>query len=450
MSLRKSRFREIYLGLALSCGALPGWAQTRAEAVLTLDQAVALGLEDNRLVKNAGLEEARQQDVVAETKTQRYPAFSVNVLEGHLLQDVSLVFPPGFLGDLPIVGPIPRQSKSLTTPAQWTTFAFGGVDQPITQLYRINLGVKAQQLGKDIAHQQLRLQRQTTADDVKRSYYGLIQTQNALAAIADEIKFYRELDRVTDEYLKEQAVLEADSLDVKAKLAQAEYQATVLEDTLATQKESMNNLLARDPRTLFEVAGVPEIETYTLDADQARQRALEQRPEIRQARLKVEQAEYDRRITKSQYIPDLSATLRVISPYDVQLSPKNIGTAGFFFSWEPFDWGRKRHELGEKTKTLEEAKNGVEETTSQVLIDVDNRFRKLQEAQAYLKVSRLNVDVAKERLRVTNNKYGQNAALLSDVLKQEAQLADAHQQLEQAFSQYWTARADLEKAMGEE
>ena len=170
VSIRKPRFWQIYFGLALVCGALPGWSQIPAEAVLTLDRAVALALENNRMVKNAGLEEARQQAVVAETKTRRYPAFQLNMLEVHLLQDVSLVFPPGFWGDLPIVGPVPPQSKSLTTKAQWTTFAFGGVDQPMTQLYRINLGVKAQQLGKDVAHQQLRLQRQTTAADVKRSY----------------------------------------------------------------------------------------------------------------------------------------------------------------------------------------------------------------------------------------------------------------------------------------
>jgi outer membrane protein TolC len=419
--------------------------------VLTLDQAISLALAHNRIVQNAMLEESKQRDGISISKTNLLPIFSINVLEAHLLQDVKLTFPAGFFGTFqPPIGLLPNVPKSLVTKAQWTTFAYGGVDQPITQLYRAHLGVKSQELSRDIAHQQLQLQRQTTSDDVKRAYYGLLQTQATLEATQEQTRLYRELDRVTDQYLQQQAALKADSLDVKTRLANSEYQEVVLRNTLATQKESLNNLLARDVRADFTLAPTPEVTTYTLDNDLARQKALAQRPEIQQARLKVQQAEYDRRVTKSLYMPDISATLRVVSPFDVQLSPTNIATAGFFLTWEPFDWGRKRHQLSQKSKTIDEARNGVAETESQVLIDVDNQFRRLQEAQALLKVTLLGVETEQERVRVVTNKYKQQASLLKDVLQEQTQLASANQQYQQALAQYWTARADLEKAMGEE
>jgi outer membrane protein TolC len=435
---------------ALAAGQDAPPPSTPSAEVLTLDQALSLALAHNRQVQNAALEESKQREGIAISKTNLFPVFSVNVLEGHLLQDVKLTFPAGFFGTLPVIGPIPRDPKSLVTPAQWTTFAYGGVDQPLTQLYRAHLGVRAQELSRGIAHQQYLLQRQTTADDVKRAYYGLLQTQAAMDATRQQAELYREMDRVTDQYLAQQAVLKSDSLDVKTRLANSEYQETVLRNTLATQKESFNTLLAREVRTQFAVTPLEEITTYTLDADLARQKAAAQRPEIQQARLKVQQAEYDRRSTKSLYIPDLSATLRVISPLDAQLDPKNIATAGFFLSWEPFDWGRKRHQLSQKSMTIDEARNGLADTESQVLVDVDNRFRKTQEAEALLKVTRLTVETEQERVRVITNKYKQQAALLKDVLQEQAQLASANQQYQQALAQYWTARADLEKAMGEE
>ena len=418
--------------------------------VLSLDQAISLALAHNRLVQNALLEESKQRDGISISKINLLPIFSINVLESHLLQDVKLTFPAGFLGTYQLIGPLPNVPKSLVTNAQWTTFAYGGVDQPITQLYRAHLGVKSQELSLHIAHQQLQLQRQATSDDVKRAYYGLLQTQATLQATQEQTRLYRELDRVTDEYLQQQVALKADSLDVKTRLANSEYQETVLRNTFATQKESLNNLLARDVRTDFTVASAPEVTTYTLDNELARQKALAQRPEIQQARFKVQQAEYDRRVTKSLYIPDISATLRVVSPFDVQLSPTNIATAGFFLTWEPFDWGRKRHQLSQKSKTIDEAKNGVAETESQVLIDVDNQFRRLQEAQALLKVTHLGVETEQERVRVVTDKYKQQASLLKDVLQEQTQLASANQQYQQALAQYWTTRADLEKAMGEE
>jgi outer membrane protein TolC len=438
------------LGLLLTSYFACCQQQPATPEVLTLDRAVAIALAHNRPVLNAALEEAKQQDSIFISKTNLLPIFSANVLESHLLQDLKLTFPAGFMGVYPVIGPIPGTPKSLVTRAKWTTFAYGGIDQPITQLYRAHLGVKVQELSRDIAHQQVLLQRQTTADDVKRAYYGLLQTQASLQTAQEQTKQYMELDRVTDEYLQQQTVLKSDSLDVKTRLANSQYQEIVLGNSLATQKESLNNLMARNVDTDFALAPIPEHPAETLNHEAARQKALSQRPEILQAKMKVQQAEYDRRVTKSQFFPDVSATVRYISPFDAQLSPNNIATAGFFLSWEPFDWGRKRHQLSQKAKTIQEAGNSVAEAESQVLIDVDSQFRKVQESQALLKVTQLTVETEQERMRVVTNKYRQQASLLKDVLQEGTQLANANQQYQQALAQYWTARSDLDRSMGEE
>ena len=67
-----------------------------------------------------------------------------------------------------------------------------------------------------------------------------------------------------------------------------------------------------------------------------------------------------------------------------------------------------------------------------------------------LTVTKTVQDSTGEKLRVTTNRFKQNAALLKDVLQQQSDLAEANSRYQQAVLSFWTAKADLEKALGEE
>ena len=125
-------------------------------------------------------------------------------------------------------------------------------------------------------------------------------------------------------------------------------------------------------------------------------------------------------------------------------------SAGLAFTWEVFDWGKKRRELDDKVKTVEQAKASLAEAESLVLIDVNSKHRKLQQARLQLRIAQLTQETARENMRVTRNKYQVQAALLSDVLQVQATLADGDQQYQQAVLSFWTAKADFDKAIGED
>jgi outer membrane protein TolC len=204
-------------------------------------------------------------------------------------------------------------------------------------------------------------------------------------------------------------------------------------------------------RTDFRVSTVPDTNGFDLDIIAARSRALDHRPEVREARLTIRQAEVDRRIKKSEYIPDVSVgfTYLALRNFD-DIIPRNFASVGLVVKWEVFDWGRKKDQLAEKDKTIAQAKNGLHEAESLVLIDAGDKFRKLQQTRQALVVAQLGQETAREALRVNTNKYKLTAALLSDVLQSQAALAEANHQYQQALLGYWTAKAQLEKAMGEE
>ncbi|MEN3334278.1 MAG: hypothetical protein V7641_3643 [Blastocatellia bacterium] len=340
---------------------------------------------------------------------------------------------------------------SISVPRKPTAIFGGQILQPLSQQYRIGLNIKQVGLARDVEREELRLRRQKTIDEVKRTYYGILQTQSAFDSLQEAIRLYRELDRVTLDYVAQQVSLKSDSLEVKTRLAKAEYESLNLANQFATEKEQLNNLLGRDVRADFKVSAVADATDVGLDLVSARNRALGQRPEVRTARLKIQEAEIDRRIKKSEYLPDVSLGFTYLGLRNFgDVIPQNFANLGVTVKWEVFDWGRKKDQLAEKDKTIEQAKNGLHETENLVLIDVGDKFRKLQQTRQALVVAQLSQETAREVLRVNTNKYKVTAALLSEVLQAQATLAEANHQYQQALLGYWTAKAQLEQAMGEE
>ena len=412
---------------------------------LTLDEAISLALRDSRQVKNAQLAVGKAGDELAAERTLRLPSMHVY----SLMQQQLVKHEAGLDTDTNVV-PGVSPFFSIGTTRQ-PTAVFGGVIlQPLSQQHRIGLGVEQAGLAREVEGEKLRLAEQTTVNQVKQNYYGILQTQSALDSLLEAIRYYRELDRVMGDNVAQQVSLKADSLEVKTRLAKSEYEALNLTNQLATEKERLNNLLGRDVRAEFRVVTVPDFTGIDADLALARTRALEQRPELRESRLKVRQAEVDRRIKKSEYIPDVSVGFNYVSfrNFNNDAIPKNSASVGVVVKWEIFDWGRKKNQLAEKDRTIEQAKNSLREAESLVLIDVGDKFRKLQQTRQALVVAQLKQETARENMRVSVNKYELRAALLSDALQTQATLADADYQYQQALLAYWTARADYEKAIG--
>jgi len=425
-------------------------ASTSAET-LTLEQAIALGLKDNRQAKNADIEVNKYTDKIAETRTLRLPSFTFNALASQLITPLDFKFEKGVFGDIPGTGPIPDKDTTISTPRKPTLILNGQISQPLSQLYRINLNIKQATTGREIAEQQSRAQKQSVIAQVKRAYYAILQTQSSLNAIAESLNLYRELDRVTGEYVVQQVALKSESLDVKTRLAKAQYEAFNLSNTLATQKEQLNNLLGRDINTEFDVSAGLETASVETELAMARRIALEQRPEIKEAQLKIKQAELDRRIKKSERIPDVSLSLNYLSLQSFNsILPKSFASVGVAISWDVFDWSKRKHQLSEKDSAIEQAKNNLRESENLVLIEVNNRYRQLQQTNHLLRIAQLSQETERENLRVAINKYNLKAALLKDALEVQNRLAEANNQYQQALISFWTAKAEFEKAIGED
>jgi outer membrane protein len=418
--------------------------------VLTLNDAVALALKENRSVQISALDVAKAGEATAETKTARLPQFSTYILGGETLAPVDFTIPRGALGVYPATGPIPGQNSTVSTPQSFNALIFASAAQPVTQQRKIGLAIQESRVGEELAAESLRQKKQDTAHQVKEAYYQIVQTQTQISSAQESLKYLAELAALTERNLAEQTVLKSDSLNVKAKLSQQRYQLLVLEDTLASQKEALNRLLGRELATEFSVEEQPLPSPEELDLLAARKEASEKRAEIREARLQTKKTELDVRREHAEYLPDISIQLSYISMPNISFAPRNVISAGFLLQWQPFDWGQKKHKIEELKSTSKQAVLSAQDAEQQVLLDVNQKFRKLMEARALLDTQAAVQETEREKLRVMMNQYQQKSALLADLLQEQSLVAQADNQYQQALAGFWTAKAGFDHAVGKD
>lgn len=436
-------------GLLPAAASAQGGSITAAET-LSLDAALRLAVDQNRQVASSNLQVEKAEANLAVARTRRLPVFETQVSASQLLSPVEFAFPRGAFGDFPGTGPIPDNDTTIKVPKRPTYYTSSQVSQPLSQLFQIGLGIRSAVAARDIERERTRAQRLSVINDVKRLYFAILQTQSSMTANQEALTLYRELDRVLQVRVTQQVALRSDGLDVQFKLAQEELTRTTLQNALASQKEHLNQLLGRDVNTAFEVEDAGALSLLEVDVQAGRTHALDTRPDVKEARLKLEQAEIDRRITHAERIPDVSLAVGYSSYFNMSVMPTNLATVGVQVKWEPFDWGRRSRELAAKSHTITQARMAVRDAEDRTVLEVNSLFRTLAEKKALLRVVETAQTAAREKVRVKTNQYRIEAALLTDVLNVRAELADADDRYQQALLAYWTAKADYDLATGEE
>ncbi len=441
----------VAFGLLLMVPALAaaqGTLEFTAE-VLTLEQAVTIALQQNRDVQSAALEVGKDEALRRAAQTARLPNLEFHLIEAYNVTPIEMTFHRGDLGTLPGVGPVPAQDTTVSTTTEFQTAVLAQVTQPLFQQYKIGLQIDQAGIQTQLAGTNLQLTRQTTVAQVKEAYYQVLMAQTALDAAEEYAQAVRELERVVSEQVQREAALRADLLDVQTRLAGAEANVLTARNNLMTAKERLNLWLGRSLDTEYRVSPVPTMPAPEPLGEDARNRALRQRPEVARARLTVKAAETDVKLKQAEYIPDLNLVALYTSAVTSRVLPQNIAYVGVELKWEFFDWGRKHQEGAARTNAAAQADQALRQAQDQVALDIRNQLRRLQEAQAQFRTAELGQEAARERARVVQNRFASQAALLKDALQAQADLADANNRYAQALLGAWTARVEVDRALGE-
>lgn len=392
---------------------------------LTVDQAIAAALEHNAGVRNARLDVEKAQTRVAAAKTRRLPSFELAMIGGEMLSNLSIE--------------IEETGERIDLGRSFNTIGIARITQPVTQFHAIGLGIRLNEAAMAADKERERGARLAVAREVKSAYFAVLSARGYAEAMQESVTAWEEVEREMNVRVSQKAALEADRLDASARLASTRLAALSANNALASARDQLNYLVGREI-DVVDVTSVVELPTGTVAA----------RPDVREAGHRVEQAKLDWKRKHAERIPDIALTITSASPFGNDNLPTNMTSAGITMSYEPFTWGRREAELRERRHAVEQAENALRDKQAAAGVEIAARLRKVEESAAQIAVRRLEAEAARERLRVTKTKFQQQAARLDEMFHANATLAQTAAHEQEALSAYWTARADYEKAIGQE
>lgn len=416
---------------------------------LTLEQAVDLAVTDSSTLKTASLETQRAANDLAANRTRRFASTQVTGLGAQLVTKPSITFPAGSLGTYSGTGPIPGTDQKIEVPRKPAGTLNVLVAQPLSTQYQLHLQLKALAVGLEGTRQDQEKTRQELVGQVRRAYYAVIETQSVLDSLQASLPYYEESQRLALANRGHETILESDLLNAGAQLLKTQNAISDATDRVASVSEKLNDLMGRDIHTKFRVAAIDNADGDLATPEAMEARALHDRPDVKKANLLVQQANYDARAKKAEYIPDVSLAFNYYGTANLGIVPSNIGTVGLSLKWEPWDWGRRHQEYAEKRVKEEQAKVEVSATERSVLLEVRNASRQLESARRQLALSDATECAARQKLKEVQEQIKRQAALSKDLFQTQSDLAFADSQRQQALAAFWKARADLKKAIGE-
>ena len=228
---------------------------------LTLIQAIDLALKQNRELKLAQLAVVDSEHKKEIARSAYYPLISNQSKINHITDLAGVEIPAGAFGNHPDTGLIPAQNLFLDQGANTSYTSGTGLEQPLTQMFKIRESNRAAAADIKSARAQANQTQNQIALKVRQLYYGILVAQLKQQAAqeevaASEVKLQESLSDVERGQALEEVALEsrASALDAR--------------QTALVQRLQIHDLTI----SLDDLLGLPLNTNLVLEADNPRRR----------------------------------------------------------------------------------------------------------------------------------------------------------------------------------
>lgn len=396
------------------------------ELPLTLEEAVAIALRDNRdiLLKGEAVKKAKK--TIEEAKAAIFPTLTLggawNKTMGYNPKDID--------------------QASVQASLRQSLYRGGAI---------INT-IKYNGFNFEIAQAALDKTKIELAQSVKKAFLTLLLAEE-LSVINKAIN-----DNTQEHYkvLKERynygQVSESDILKIGATLNTVEqaYEASL--NQAESGRELLGNLLSLDKEVWILPEGNFEYEIKEIAYDEAFLKALESRPEIKQYESQTRADEKAIEIAKAENRPNIYAAWdyygqsRIAATTTKNWNDYNV--IGISVSWPVFDGGQARAKIEQAMINLKETQILKEKITRDIALELRNAYLALKNAMSKIKTADSDIIVYSDNLKSANQKYGQGMVSKLDIDDADLKYHISLFNKKQTIYDYLMAKSDFDKATG--
>ena len=342
----------------------------------------------------------------------------------------------------------PRSSRVTATsirPFEEVTFARISLSQVLFDFGKTFASTEAARRLAEQAQEDVELQRQLITLTVKESFINinfarrLIRVQEQALERADlNLRSARGFFEVGTRPKSDVARAEVDVANARVDLIRARNAERLARVALSTA-------MGIPADTPIEVQDNLVYEAMAIDRAQLLSQALAQRPEYKQARLRVDEADARMRRAFRDFFPDVSAS----GFYGGARADLNeVWEVGLALSWTIFDGGNRIARLRETKASVEAEKSRVRATELDISREVEQAQLNVSEAQERIGAAQTAVASAQENFRLAQGRFDAGVGTILELTDAQLFLTQAQNTEAQALADYRIAVARLERAIG--
>lgn len=433
------------------CALAGSGVQASAEDVghlLTLPEAVQTALKQNAMLKigRAKVEESDQKIVTA--SSQYFPLLSNSSQSGTLSARDFLKIPAGSMGNIPGLGSFPSQTVSISQGSSTFFLSQTTLSQPLTQLLKIHEANEIARVEKGIANTELNRSENEIVLAVHKLYYALLvafkqkETAEAMLVAAQETL------KENEEGVRSGNLLEVAEISGRANLLQSRQELLSTENRISDLTAELDDLLGFPSNFPFKVTGNDLPVLAVPPKEQSYEEARSRNPELLVARETVEKSHHAVSAARDEYIPDISLFARHIYQDGTSFLKNNIGVVGAEMTWNIFDWGKRKGEVGQRSAQLVQAEENLARIEKHIKVELDEGYRKLEQTKTMVNVASEVLLLRRENARLSENSLKAGTVTAAKHAETVAALKKAEMEALQASLEYSLALVELNKTIG--
>ncbi|MDP4223318.1 MAG: TolC family protein [Bacteroidota bacterium] len=420
---------------------------------LTLENAVELALKKNHLMNIKKLQAEEKQQKINEDKVKYLPTIIIGGSYQYNSSLPRLVLEQGQFGSLPYGGiqiPLPAKNEVIQMGNHNIYNAGITIYQPISQLGKINAGVRVSKTELKVVQAEQLKAVQQIRQSVEKLFYGLLITGKQIEEANIKVALATSKLRDIGNAVSAGKTTESNRYGLAAAVADEEQNLLKLKIQYDDYAADLKQLAGIEPaiEIIPEPVSREEIVSELAPADTSLVKAESNNNDIKLASLAISRAGNSIRANQFGYLPEVG----ILGGYTYQkgsvIYPKNNTFVGASVKWNLQDLLSNKTIQGQRTWLKKQAEENLANTREQVAKDVAKAYRKLKQTQELIKVATKVVDYRREDLKIQSDMYASGLNLESDMLAAKAAMAKAESDQYAAQLNYRIALSELKILTG--
>ncbi len=322
------------------------------------------------------------------------------------------------------------------------------LNQTIYDFGKTPTQVRIQRLTLDSSKSDFDTVTQQIIFNVRQAYYGILQAQRNRDVAAETVRQNQQHLEQAKGFYEVGTRPKYDVTTAEVNLSNAKLNLIKAENALRIARVTLNNAMGVPDAPVYSIVDNLAYQKYPVTFSDAIQRAYENRPDLQSLAAKVKAAEESIDLAKTGYYPVVSGNANYNWSGDRLSSLQNGWTIGVSVNVPLFSGFLTKNQVDEARSNLSVFKANEESLRQSILLDVQQAYLNLQQAEDQIPTAQLGVQQATENLEIANGRYAAGVGSPVEVTDAEVSYTSAKTAHNQALYDYKVAVATLEKAIG--